>query len=150
MKSVAGVGIIVVGVIACSAALYEAGSYRAKHPSDAPVACNAGPGELCPSEDFSKELKDLKALSKQQHALMEKSDVKELISVIDQEKGMSERMQAEITQTLNQNPGHQWDGVKEKFVADPNIPMKVGPNAPHLPIPGVSPASPVPTIPAKK
>lgn len=96
-------------------------------------ACVAGPGEICPSDDFKQELKALKALADRHRALSQDPKVKELSSVADQWYGMSQRMQQEINQTLQQNPGHAWDGGKEKFVVVP-----------------VPQPTPTPTVPVKK
>ena len=79
-------------------------------------ACIAEKGEICPSDDFKQELKTFKALGDRQRTLSQDPKIKELISVMDQQRGMSDRMQQEINQTLQQNPGHAWDGTKEKFV----------------------------------
>lgn len=112
---------LAVGTIVIIAAGLVSGSYYlGRHPSakasDVPAGCIAGPGEICPSADFEQEIKTLKALSARQRDLNNDPKVKELISVIDQQRGMSERMQQEINQTIQQNPGHAWDGAKEKFV----------------------------------
>jgi hypothetical protein len=102
-------------------------------------ACVAGPGEICPSDDFKQEITTFKTLAARQRDLSQNAKVKELIALIDQTKGMSERMQGEIQQTLNQNPGHQWDGAKEKFTLMPPQPAPqtpvastTGPNSPAV------------------
>ena len=84
--------------------------------ADEASACVAGAGEICPSADFVLELKNLKRLGDKQKALSQDPKVKELIEIMDTQRGMAERMQGEINQTLQANPGHQWDGVKEKFL----------------------------------
>lgn len=85
-------------------------------------SCTAGPGEICPSDDFKEQLKTFKALAERQRVLSQNPKLKELISVIDQQSGMGDRMQKEINITLQANPGHAWDGTKEKFVVAPAQP----------------------------
>lgn len=111
--------------------------YHFKSAEPEAPSCSAGVGEICPSDDFRQELKNFKALGDKQRVLSQDPKIKELISVMDQQRGMSERMQQEINQTLQQNPGHQWDGQKQKFVVAPPQP------APALsPIPVPTPAPP--------
>lgn len=111
--------VVAVLVIGLAVGAYFFGSYHATHASDALAPCVAGPNELCPNDDFRQEIVTAKALQKQYQMLSQDPKVKQLIALGDQIDGMSRRMQAQITQTLNSNPGHQWDGQKEKFTPAP-------------------------------
>lgn len=105
------------------------GRYSSK--ADEPKVCIAGPGEICPSPDFAQELKNLKAMGDRLRALQQEPKIKEIIELQDTQRGMAERMQMEVNQVLQANPGHVWDGVKEKFVP-----------APPAPAPAATPATP--------
>jgi hypothetical protein len=99
--------------------------FGARHANASTVpTCVAGVNEICPSDEFRQEVVTFKALNERQKALSQDPKVKELVSVIDQQRGMGERMQQEINQTLQANPGHQWDGAKEKFVPAPILQPK--------------------------
>lgn len=109
-------------VALAAAILVGAGvGYFAVHHSAkaAETGCLAGPGEICPSPDFLLELKTLKWLGERQRTLSQDPKVKELVQLMDTQRGMAERMQQEINQTLQANPGHLWDGQKEKFILAP-------------------------------
>ena len=111
--------LVVIGLICIGIGIVGVSILHHSAKADEAASCVAGPGEICPSADFKLELKNLKVLADRQRDLAQNPKVKELIEIMDTQRGMSERMQGEINQTLQANPGLKWDGVKEKFVPGP-------------------------------
>lgn len=114
----AKIGMLLFGLLAVVTSSILAYRLITKDKTETPK-CVAGPGEICPSDDFITELDELKRLDDQQRTLSQSKVVKELIAINDTRRGMADRMQQEINSTLQANPGHMWDGNKRKFVPAP-------------------------------
>lgn len=112
------VGLVLIAVLGGAGLVYFI--MRAQTAAESKTEeCIAGAGEICPSADFVQELKNLKKMAERQKLLAQDPKVKALVELMDTQRGMATRMQEEINQTLQANPGHQWDGKKEKFVPAP-------------------------------
>jgi hypothetical protein len=107
--------------------------------SNAPFSCVAAPGEICPTEDFLSDWHAMKNLDAQYREMQKDPKIRALIALSDQYRGMSDRIQVQINQTIQQHPRYQWDDKKEMFV-----PLPPPPASPVAPAAAPPPPTPAP------
>lgn len=76
-------------------------------------SCFAGPGEICPPDEFINDYNEVMSIQKEVRQMAQSNEMKRLRAKSDQFKGMAQRLGTEIPD------GYSFDDKTRKFVIAP-------------------------------